>query len=115
MNSMCHVTDCNFEGAKTLKLSEKTPDFGRLLQFFGKKTRKMHKNLAGVVFFHYMNFINSPDIGQIAIQKPNTNSMKCYKQISTFDRFWANLYFFKFKNMADFGQILCIKFAPVAF
>ena len=44
MNSMCHVSDCGFEGAKTLKLSAKTADFGRLLKFFGKKTRKMHKN-----------------------------------------------------------------------
>ena len=59
-----HVSDCDFEGAKTLKLSAKTADFGRLLQFFGKKTTKMHKILAGVVFFNDMNFTNSPDIGR---------------------------------------------------
>ena len=64
MNSMSHVTDCDFEGAKTLELSAKTADFGRLLQFFGENTRKMHKKLAGVVFFHSMNFTNSSDIGQ---------------------------------------------------
>ena len=45
------MSDCDFEGAKTLKLSAKTPDFGTLLQFFGKKkTTKMHKNLAGLYF-----------------------------------------------------------------
>ena len=62
---MCYVSDCGFEGAKALKLSAKTADFGRLLKFFGKKkTRKMHKNLAGLVFQYKMNFTNSPDIGQ---------------------------------------------------
>ena len=37
---MCHVSDCGFEGAKTLKLSAKTADFGRFLKFFGKKNKK---------------------------------------------------------------------------
>ena len=64
MNSMSHVTDCDFEGSQTLELSKKLADFGRLLQFFGENTRKMHKKLAGLVFFHSMNFTNLPDIGQ---------------------------------------------------
>ena len=75
MNSMCHVTDCNFEGAKTLKLSEKTPDFGRLLQFFGKKTRKMHKNLAAGGLFSLFEFYKFARYWP-NIQKPNTNMSK---------------------------------------
>ena len=48
MNSMCYVSDCGFEGAKALKLSAKTADFGRLLKFFGKKQEKCTKIWQGL-------------------------------------------------------------------
>ena len=40
MNFMCHVSECDFEGAKTLKLSEKTEVLADFCNFLGKKTQK---------------------------------------------------------------------------
>ena len=72
MNFMSHVTECDSEGAKMFKLSEKTADFGRFLQFFGKKKQgKCIKIWKGGLFslFEFHKFARyRPNI-----QKPNTN------------------------------------------
>ena len=50
MNDTNHVIECDFEGAKTLKLSGKNSSFGRFLQFFGENQKKA-QNLAEDSFF----------------------------------------------------------------
>ena len=76
MNSMSHVTDCDFEGAKTLELSAKTADFGRLLQFFGENTKKNSQKIGRGCLFSFYEFYKFVRYWPNT-QKPNTNLMKC--------------------------------------
>ena len=106
MNSMCHMSDCDFEGAKTLKLSAKTADFGRLLQFFWKKNNKNAQKFGRGCIFNYMNFTNSPDIGQ----KHKTQA-QIWWNVKQKYQLWPMLGKFViiwFKNIADIRQILYI-------
>ena len=65
MNFMCSVSECDFDGAKTLKLSVKTAVFGRFLQFFGKKNKEKAQKFGRGGLFHFFKFRDLPEIGQI--------------------------------------------------
>ena len=51
MNDMNHVIECDFEGAKTLKLSGKKQQFWQIFAIFWGKPEKSTKFGRGQLFF----------------------------------------------------------------
>ena len=86
-NLMSHMSECDFDGPKTWKYSEKA---AVLAGFWGKiqgKCTKKFRNLAGEHFFHYLKFRNLPEIGQIYknLTEIWPKSVKCETEISNVD------------------------------